>query len=416
MNRFKYLIICFFLFSSLAVIAQNKQEYRGVWFSTVWGLDFPSKPVSRIFTIENQKKELIAKLDSLQKMNINVLFFQVRNRGDLAYDSSLEPWHYVFGGKTGISPNYDLIQFAIDETHKRGMEFHAWFVCMPLGSEKFNRDKKSLSLVQKRRDLCIKYKNEWYMDPANPGTADYLADLIGEMLQKYKVDGVHLDYIRYPDRTNGYPDDKAFKASKAKNLAEWRRSNINRIVYKIHETVKKINPEIKLSAAVIGRYNNASHNKPGWRGYEDVFQDAMAWFNADKIDFITPMTYYQDPLFGLIINDWGKKLKPSQLMAGVYTSMLSPDERDWNMDIIFDQIMIARLNGAGGVAHFRAKPLIDNTKQIRTWLCKEHYSAIAEPYRSTIVHSVYVATPPPAESLIFTEESRESALAPLFDK
>ncbi|MGL5730826.1 MAG: glycoside hydrolase family 10 protein [Bacteroidales bacterium] len=416
MNRLKYGIACVLVSASSLLSSQTKQEYRGVWFSTVWGLDFPSKPVSNIFTIEKQKKELTSKLDSLQKMNINVLFFQVRNRGDLAYESVLEPWHYVFGGKTGVSPNYDLIRFAIDETHKRNMEFHAWFVCMPLGSDKFNRDKKDLSLIRKRPDLCIKYKDEWYMNPANPATADYLAGVIGEMIRKYNVDGVHLDYIRYPDRTNGYPDEKAFKTSKAKNLSEWRRENINRIVYRVYDTIQSINPEIKLSAAVIGRYNNASHNKSGWRGYEDVFQDAMAWFDHNKIDFITPMTYYQDPLFGLIIKDWGKRLKPSQLMAGVYTSMISPQERDWNMDIIFDQVMIARINGAGGVAHFRAKPLIENTKQIRTWLRNEHYSNIAEPYRSTVIHSVYASTPPPIENNIFTIENRESALAPLFDK
>ncbi|MGL5690445.1 MAG: family 10 glycosylhydrolase, partial [Bacteroidales bacterium] len=139
MNRLKYGIACVLVSASSLLSSQTKQEYRGVWFSTVWGLDFPSKPVSNIFTIEKQKKELTSKLDSLQKMNINVLFFQVRNRGDLAYESVLEPWHYVFGGKTGVSPNYDLIRFAIDETHKRNMEFHAWFVCMPLGSDKFNR-------------------------------------------------------------------------------------------------------------------------------------------------------------------------------------------------------------------------------------------------------------------------------------
>lgn len=369
----KQILFLFFISVWLTSYAQSKYEVRGVWFSTVWGLDFPSKPASSASSIERQKKELAAKLDSLHKININTIFFQVRNRGDLSYESTIEPWHYVFGGKTGVSPGYDVIQFAIDEAHKRGMEFHAWFVCMPLGSVKQVRDKKQLSLPAKHPDLCIKYKDEWYMNPANPNTSVYLAKLIAEATRKYDFDGVHLDYIRYPDRTDKYPDDQFFKKSKAKDLSQWRRDNITRIVCTIHDSVKSIKPYVKISAAVIGRYCELSHNRPGWRGFEDVFQDAMQWINMGKMDFITPMTYYQDPLFGTIVSDWCKRLNPDQIIPGVYTSMISPKERNWSADDLFDQIMIARLCGAGGVAHFRAQPLIFNEKKLSTMLASEHY-------------------------------------------
>ncbi|MGL4333059.1 MAG: glycoside hydrolase family 10 protein [Bacteroidales bacterium] len=356
----KQILFLFFISAWLSSHAQSKYEVRGVWFSTVWGLDFPSKPASSASTIERQKKELTAKLDSLHKININTIFFQVRNRGDLSYESKIEPWHYVFGGKTGVSPGYDVLQFAISEAHKRGMEFHAWFVCMPLGSVKQIKDKKHLCLPATLPDLCLKYKDEWYMNPANPNTSVYLAKLIAEATRKYDFDGVHLDYIRYPDRTDKYPDDQFFKKSKAKDLSQWRRDNITRIVSTIHDSVKSIKPYVKVSAAVIGRYCELSHNKPGWRGFEDVFQDAVQWINMGEMDFITPMTYYQDPLFGTIGSDWCKRLKPDQIIPGVYTSMISPKERNWSADDLFDQIMIARLCGAGGVAHFRAQPLIIN--------------------------------------------------------
>lgn len=361
------------LFSTFISNAQSKYEIRGVWFSTVWGLDFPSRPATTPATIERQKKELTAKLDSLQKININTLFFQVRNRGDLSYESKTEPWHYVFGGKTGVSPGYDVLAFAIDEAHKRGMEFHAWFVCMPLGSDKQVKDKKSMAIPARHPDLCLKYKNEWYMNPAKKETAAYLSALIAETTRKYDIDGVHLDYIRYPDRTDKYPDDAYFKASKATNLSQWRRDNITRIVSAVYDSVKHIKPYVKVSAAVIGRYAECSHNKPGWRGYEDVFQDAMKWFELGKMDFITPMTYYQDPLFGIIVSDWCKRLKPGQIVPGLYTSMISPKERNWSADDLFDQIMIARLAGAGGTAHFRAQHLIENTKHLSDMLAKEHY-------------------------------------------
>lgn len=373
MKLSKQIIFLLFLFSFFTSQAQSKYEVRGVWFSTVWGLDFPSKPATSPLTIERQKKELTAKLDSLQKININTLFFQVRNRGDLSYESKIEPWHYVFGGKTGVSPGYDVVKFAIEEAHKRGMEFHAWFVCMPLGSLKQIKDKKGMCLPATQPDLCIKYKEEWYMNPANPNTAIYLAKLISEATRKYDFDGIHLDYIRYPDRTDKYPDDAYFRKAKSKDLSQWRRDNITRIVSTIHDSVKNIKPYVKVSAAVIGRYCELSHNKPGWRGFEDVFQDAMQWFNLGKMDFITPMTYYQDPLFGTIVKDWCNRLKPDQIIPGVYTSMISPKERNWSADDLFDQIMTARLCGAGGVAHFRAQPLIQNEKQLSSMLKCEHY-------------------------------------------
>lgn len=378
--------ILFLIFFAIYTVsfAQSKYEVRGVWFSTVWGLDFPSTPATSPLTIERQKKELTEKLDSLERININTLFFQVRNRGDLSYESKIEPWHYVFGGKTGVSPKYDILEFAITEAHKRGMEFHAWFVCMPLGSARQIKEKKQLCLPAKRPELCIKYKEEWYMNPANPNTSIYLAKLIAEATRKYDFDGVHLDYIRYPDRTNKYPDDQFFKKSKTKDLSQWRRDNITRIVSTIHDSVKSIKPYVKVSAAVIGRYCELSHTQPGWRGMEDVFQDAVQWVNLGKTDFITPMTYYPDPLFGTIVSDWCNRLDPDQVIPGVYTSMISPKERNWSADDLFDQIMIARLCGAGGVAHFRAQPLIKNEKKLSSMLSSEHYRtpALTFPLRN----------------------------------
>ncbi|MGL5786389.1 MAG: glycoside hydrolase family 10 protein [Bacteroidales bacterium] len=403
----KSTFIFLFLFLSLFISnAQSKYDVRGVWFSTVWGLDFPTRPANTPATILRQKKELIAKLDSLQKININTLFFQVRNRGDLSYESETEPWHYAFGGKTGVSPGYDLLEFAIQETHKRGMEFHAWFVCMPLGSDKQIKDKKSLSLVARRPELCLKYKNEWYMNPAKKETAVYLAGLIAETTRKYDIDGVHLDYIRYPDRTDKYPDATFFKESKAKNLDQWRRDNITRIVSSVYDSVKKIKPFVKVSAAVIGRYAEESHNKPGWRGYEDVYQDAMKWFDLGKMDFITPMTYYQDPLFGIIVNDWCKRLKPQQIVPGLYTSMISPKERNWSVNDLFDQIMIARLAGAGGVAHFRAQPLIENTKHLSDMLATEHYRTPGVPYPAT--DSVEHLNTPAPPHIVCVKQTQDS--------
>ena len=104
---------------------KNVFEFRGVWVATVENIDWPSK---RGLSNEDQKKEFIALLDMHQKNGIHAIVMQVRPAGDAFYPSSLEPWSEYLMGTQGLppSPFYDPLTFMIQETHKRGMEFHAW--------------------------------------------------------------------------------------------------------------------------------------------------------------------------------------------------------------------------------------------------------------------------------------------------
>lgn len=111
--------------------AKNQQPVRGVWITTVSRLDWPpvgsiiaSSPESRI---SQQKLALIAKLDNLQRLGINTVFFQVKPDGTALWDSHILPWSDMLTGKIGENPGYDPLQFMLDEAHKRGMKVHAWF-------------------------------------------------------------------------------------------------------------------------------------------------------------------------------------------------------------------------------------------------------------------------------------------------
>jgi uncharacterized lipoprotein YddW (UPF0748 family) len=102
--------------------AQN--EMRGVWISTVWNLDWPSK--SGLNT-GIQKQEFASLLDSAKKMGLNAVMVQVRPMADSIYPSSYFPWSQFLTGKQGENPGYDPLKYMIDETAKRGMKFYAWF-------------------------------------------------------------------------------------------------------------------------------------------------------------------------------------------------------------------------------------------------------------------------------------------------
>ena len=112
---------------------QPKHEVRAVWLTTLNGLDWPRTKANDAAGIERQKAELVDILNRLQRVHINTVILQTRVRGTVIYPSQYEPWDECLTGHPGRNPGYDPLQFCLDECHRRGMELHAWLVCIPLG-------------------------------------------------------------------------------------------------------------------------------------------------------------------------------------------------------------------------------------------------------------------------------------------
>ena len=105
--------------------------------------------------------------------------------------------------------------------------------------------------------MCIHFKRAWYLDPGNPETAKYLAAIAKEITMNYDIDGIHLDYIRYPENAENFPDGKTFrKYGKGKTISQWRRDNITSIVREIYNDVKLIKPWVKVSSSPVGKYDD----------------------------------------------------------------------------------------------------------------------------------------------------------------
>ena len=123
----KYLLLAFFTLL-LATYGSSqktpKRELRGAWITTHLSLDWPV----RSQTPAQQRTALISILDQHKATGMNTMYFQVRSQSDAMYPSSIEPWAAVLnaGHVQGQDPGWDPLLFAIDETHKKGMEFHAW--------------------------------------------------------------------------------------------------------------------------------------------------------------------------------------------------------------------------------------------------------------------------------------------------
>jgi uncharacterized lipoprotein YddW (UPF0748 family) len=381
MKQHKLLLIillcyCLELFAQLP-----KYEIRAVWLTTNYSLDWPSKPVKNVNDIYEQKNELINILDKLKSANFNMVFLQTRLRGDVIYPSKIEPVSpYIRSASNAVANNYDPLAFAIEECHKRGLECHAWFVTYPLGPEKIRGKDNNSPTLQKNKDKTKSHKGELFLDPGNPKTRAYLMSLIEEIVEKYDIDGIHMDYIRYPG--SDFPDDATFKRyGIGMNKGDWRRENINRFVYDVYDLVKKKKRWVQVSSSVIGMYDRLKEGDGKHWTAQNLYQDPEKWLQQGKHDFIVPMMYYQDNLFFPFIHDWKARRNGRFVIPGLGIYQLDEKESNWSPARIKEQIQYSRDNQMGGNTFYRAQYLLDNKKGILSELMNNYYqrSALLPP-------------------------------------
>ena len=369
MNKI-YLLLILLLCTTPVVISSElpATEVRAVWLTTNYGLDWPRNRSSR----EMQKKELISILDDLKENNFNTVMFQVRARGEVMYDSKIEPISsLIITGGYGVK-TFDPLAFVLEECHKRGLECHAWIVTYPLGGDKHVRSLGSRSVTRKNPSLTKKFKGEWFLDPGNPRTDDYLLSIVKEIVTNYDVDGIHFDYIRYPDNRGQFPDDGMYRLyGKGKSRADWRRDNITRFVTKAYDMVKKEKSWVQVSSAPLGRYRALGSNGHGWTAFETVYQDAGKWMKTGKHDALYPMMYYKDQLFYPFVDDWMVNGNERIVVPGLGAYQMI--ELGWSRQDILNQVDYTRKKNVHGQAYFRTANVLSNTKGILSSL--EQYYA-----------------------------------------
>ncbi len=357
MKKIICLILAVTLYSAFS-LAQNapKYEVRAVWLTTIGGLDWPHSYSQSSLSAKKQQQELCDILDSLKKANINTVILQTRIRGTVIYPSSIEPYDGCLSGIPGQSPGYDALRFAIDECHKRGMELHAWVVAIPVGKWNFLGCKN----LRKRYGRMIRnIEDEGYMNPEDPATAEHIADVCAEITRNYDIDGIHLDYIRYPETW------------KIRVSLDKGRDYITRIVSKVHDAVKAIKPWVKMSCSPIGKHDDLSRYwSHGWNAKTTVCQDAQSWLRNGLMDALFPMMYFQGEQFFPFAIDWKEQSYGKIIAPGLGIYFLDKTQKDWSLDIISREMYVLRQYNMGH-AYFRSKFFTDNTKGVFSFACNE---------------------------------------------
>ncbi len=341
-------------------------EMRAVWITTIYALDWPKYRGTSQQIMQRQREELKNILNQLKSNNINTVFFQVRLRGDLLYPSKIEPQSSILTNNNTIKPDYDPLVYAVEEAHKRGIALHAWIVTYPLGN-KSHIDQLGYGAIAKRRPYwTIFHRGEYYLDPGNPEVRTFIAQIAADIARRYDVDGIHFDYIRYPEGAETFNDRDSFQkyAPRGMSKALWRERNISNQLKEVADSVRRIDNGILISAAPIGRYRDIpGKRRIGWNCVESVAQNPKVWFREGSVDFIAPMMYYKDDFFDPYLSDWKTQMQGGTVIPGlgVYRTQ---DKSNWNAKDIERQILLIRQTGLKGVAFYRQENILPSNKGI----------------------------------------------------
>jgi uncharacterized lipoprotein YddW (UPF0748 family) len=277
----------------VTVVRAGGLEARGLWV-TRWNYD----------SAEDVRGIVAAMADA----GFNQIYFQVRGRADAFYRSAYEPWAAELSGTLGVDPGWDPLQTAIDAAHARGLEVHAWLNTFPCWSgydppphtapeQLYNAHPEWIVADESGTRMAL---NDSYVfcSPGIPEVREHVANVARDIDDKYEVDGIHMDYIRYPGPEYSHDATSEARYAEARALRpdltyeDWQREQVTELVGLLYETLAAVGDGTVLSAAVWGIYRNTF----GWsavsQGYVEYYQDPRAWTAAGLIDAICPMIYW----------------------------------------------------------------------------------------------------------------------------
>jgi uncharacterized lipoprotein YddW (UPF0748 family) len=354
--------------AALALLAaqpapQHPQEMRGLW-------------VVRTALVSPESVDQV--VDQAADAGFNALFVQVRGRGDAFYASSLVPRSLLLERQpAGLDPLARLVERA----RGRGLEVHAWINVLlaagfqgPLPSGHVVAEHPDWVMVPRAAALAALRPGApllalvrgaargdadvegYYLSPAAPGVAEHLEAVVGELVRGYAVDGLHLDFIRYPGREFDYsrcalasfgsrsksrqPLQLALASPEA--FAAHRREQLSALASRLAGAARRERPGLRLSAAVVPDEATALNLK---------YQDWPGWIAQGVIDAVCPMTYSPDDRI------YKEQLQRARELAGARSLWAGVGAYRLSLDAVIERIAVARQSGASGVVVFSHESL-----------------------------------------------------------
>ena len=369
--------------------AYPKREFRAAWIQSVNG-QFRGMPTEKL------KQNLIGQLNSLQKAGINAIIFQVRPEADALYASRLEPWSRFLTGVQGKAPEpyWDPMQFMIDECHKRGMEFHAWI--NPYRTKTTLKSELAPNHVYNiHQEWFVTYGDQLYFDPALPESRRHICMVVSDIVSRYDVDAIHMDdyFYPYPIKGKDFPDDASFArfGGGFSNKGDWRRSNVNVLIKKLHETIREIKPWVKFGVSPFGIYRNESSDPlgsktKGLQNYDDLYADVLLWAREGWIDYNIPQIYWHigHPVadYETLVKWWARNTENRPLFIGqsVMNTVQNADPKNPSINQLPRKMALQRAyQTIGGSCQWPASAVVENAGKYRDALIAEYHKYPALP-------------------------------------
>ena len=384
-----------------------KREFRGVWVATVNNLDYPKKPTTWPTAHKEEWKNLLKKL---KELGFTAVIFQVRPAGDAFYFSEYAPWSEYLTGRQGMppKPEYDVLQFLIEEAHKNGMEFHAWFnpfrATMGLDTAALH----PLHVFNSHRNWVVKYGRRFYLNPAIPQVREHVRDVVAEVVSKYDIDGVHFDdyFYPYPIANEVFPDSLDFKiyGSAYKDIGDWRRSNVDAVVEMVSTSIKEIKPNVYFGVSPFGVWRNkdkdpmGSETRASIGSYDDLYADVLGWLRNGWIDYVAPQIYWNIGFgpadYATLQRWWSLHVSDRQLYIGQAAYKVGNDRQEqWNEPgEIGRQIALNRRNRrVAGTVLFRAESVLNDPLGLKDSLRLYFKESALLPERPELSQGIFSA-------------------------
>ena len=330
-----------------APAAAPKYEFRAAWVASVDNIDWPSK---KGLPVDSQKIEFTRLLDMHQRNGLNAVVVQIRPAADAFFPSPYEPWSEWLTGVQGKAPSpyYDPLAFMIEETHKRGMEFHAW--CNPYRAVKTIGRSSIIAdhVTRVHPEWFVRFENTLYFDPGNKEVQAYVTMIIRDIVRRYDIDALHFDDYFYPyDIVEGggpgkdFPDNASYaQYGNGLSRGDWRRSNVDSVILRIGIAIKEEKPHCKFGISPFAIWRNSSKDPEGSEthggvtDYDNLYANILLWLKNGWIDYVVPQIYFEftqpHAPYGPLLDWWAHHSYGKQCFIGlgIYKAGTTPAWRD----------------------------------------------------------------------------------------
>lgn len=372
------------------------REFRGAWVATVANIDWPSRPG---LPTALQRQEMHALLAQAQAIGFNAIVLQVRPSADAIYPSELEPWSEYLSGTSGQPPDepWDPLAEWIVAAHALGLELHAWFNPYRARHSQARSAPAATHVLNTEPDIVRAYGDQSWMDPAEPRAAGRLLAVVRDVLQRYDVDGVHIDDYFYPYPVRDaqgtelpFPDNapwqRHLRAGGEPDRAAWRRAQVDALVERLAATVHAAKPWVRVGVSPFGlpRPDRRPAGIEGFSQYDKLHADVERWLAEGWLDYLAPQLYWpigQAAQAFAVLQDAWRAGNPLQrhIWPGLFTSRLGAERTAYDAAEVLAQVELTRHPGAvnDGHLHFSMIALLQDRDGIATRLRQGPYAQAA---------------------------------------